>query len=160
MPWTHLHLALTHVPVVGILLVLLLLGAAVVRQNHGLERTSYWLLAGLALLAVGVYFTGEPAEELVEGLPGYSEALIEHHEEVALIATIGMAMLGLMGVIGLVRARRGSGRSSNPYSKVVLLIGVLVGGLMVWTANLGGQIRHSEIRPTAQIAQPSNEEQD
>jgi uncharacterized membrane protein len=150
MTWTHLHLALNHVPVIGILLVVLLLGAGVVRRNSELERTSYWLLAGLALIAVVVYFTGEPAEELVEGLPGYSEAMIEHHEEVALIATVGIVVLGLAAVVGLIRARRQREAPSDSYSKILLLLSLVVGGVMMWTANLGGQIRHTEIRPSAQ----------
>jgi hypothetical protein len=29
---------------------------------------------------------------------------------------------------------------------------LLVAGLMAWTANLGGQIRHSEIRASAQAS--------
>jgi len=146
MTWAHIHLALNHVPVIGILLAILLLGAAVFRPNDVLQRTSYWLLAGLALVAVLVYFTGEPAEELVEGLPGFSEALVEHHEEAALIATIGMAILGLAAAVALVRGRRESTAKSSAYPRVVLLLALVVGGLMMWTANLGGQIRHSEIR--------------
>ena len=160
MTWTHIHLALNHVPVIGILLVVLLLGAGVVRRNSVLERTSYWLLAGLALIAVVVYFTGEPAEELVEGLPGYSEALIEHHEEVALIATVGMVILGLAAVVGLVRARRQPDAPSGSYSKIMLLLSLVVGGVMIWTANLGGQIRHTEIRPSAQASAPVSEDKD
>jgi uncharacterized membrane protein len=160
MSWAHIHLALNHIPVVGILLAILLLGAAVVRQNIVLERTSYWLLAGLALLAVLVYFTGEPAEELVEGLPGYSKELVEHHEEAALIATIGMAVVGLAGAVALVRGRREVTAGSSTYSRVVLLLAVVVGGLMMWTANLGGQIGHPEIRAIGPAAAPMTAERD
>jgi hypothetical protein len=35
-----------------------------------------------ALLALPVYFTGEPAEKVVERLPGVTEPLIEEHENV------------------------------------------------------------------------------
>jgi uncharacterized membrane protein len=146
MTWAHLHLALNHVPVVGILLVVLLLAAAVIRRSGELTRASFWLLVVLALITLGVYLTGEPAEELVEGLPGFSEPIVEQHEEAALVATIGMSILGLLAAMGLIRRRAGQDRSSW-YPKTVLLLGLVVGGLMAWTANLGGQIRHSEIRP-------------
>jgi len=152
MSWAHIHLALNHVPVIGILLAVLLLGIALLRQKYELQRTSYWLIAGLALLALLVYLTGEPAEELVEGLPGYSEALVEHHEEVALIATIGMAVAGLAAAVALVRGRRQVTPGASTYPWVVLLLAVGVAGLMLWTANLGGQIRHSEIRSTSAAA--------
>lgn len=45
------------------------------------------------MIAIGVYFTGEPAEELIEHLAGFSEPLVERHEEAALIATIGISVL-------------------------------------------------------------------
>jgi uncharacterized membrane protein len=148
MTWAHLHLALNHVPVVGILLVVLLLAAAVIRRSGELTRASFWLLVVLALITLGVYLTGEPAEELVEGLPGFSEPIVEQHEEAALVATIGMSILGLLAAMGLIRRR--AGQDSSGYRKTVLLFGLAVGGLLAWTANLGGQIRHTEIRSQAQ----------
>ena len=145
MTWAHIHLALNHVPVIGLLIVLLLLAIAMRRGSMELTRVSYALLMLLAATAVLVYLTGEPAEEMVEHLPGFSEAIIEEHEEVALIATIGMVVLGLAALVGLVgfRAPR---VIPGWYGRGVLLLALVTGGVMVWTANLGGQIRHTEIR--------------
>jgi hypothetical protein len=145
MSWAHIHLALSHVPVIGLLIVLLLLAVARVRRSTELTRASYVLLVLMAASAVVVYLTGEPAEELVENLPGFSEAIVEEHEEVALIATIGMGGLGLIALVGLIRFRAPRIEPAW-YGRGVLLLALLMGGLMAWTANLGGQIRHSEIR--------------
>jgi hypothetical protein len=97
------------------------------------------------VIAIGVYFTGEPAEELIEHLAGFSEPLVERHEEAALIATIGISILGLSAVAGLTL------RVGTWYPKAVLLLTLVVAALMGWTANLGGQIRHSEIRVLGQV---------
>ena len=148
MSWAHIHLALNHVPVIGLLIVLPLLAVARLRQSGELTRVSYALLVLLAAATVVVYLTGEPAEELIEDLPGFSEALVEEHEEVALVATIGMAVLGLVALVGLIRFR-GPRIAPAGYARGVLLLALLMGGVMVWTANLGGQIRHSEIRAGA-----------
>jgi len=145
MSWAHIHLALNHVPVIGLLIALLLLAVATLRRSAELTRVSYALLVLLAATTVVVYLTGEPAEELVENLPGFSEALVEEHEEVALIATIGMGVLGLVALVGLIRFRP-PWIAPAWYGRGVLLLALLMGGVMVWTANLGGQIRHSEIR--------------
>ena len=151
MSWAHIHLALSHVPVIGLLIVLLLLAVATLRRSTELTRVSYALLVFLAVTALVVYLTGEPAEELVENLPGFSEPLVERHEEVALIATIGMVVLGLVALVGLIRVR---GHRIAPawYGRGVLLLALLIGGVMTWTANLGGQIRHSEIRASGGAA--------
>ena len=95
-----------------------------------------------------VQLTGEPAEELVEGLPGVVDSMVEAHEESALLGTIGVVVIGVIALFGLWRL--GTGKTLPQwYSTVVLIAGIIVAGLMVWIANLGGQIRHSEIRPTA-----------
>ena len=145
MSWAHLHLALNHVPVVGVPLALLLLGFGIVRHSRELTRTSFWLLAGLALVTLLVYLTGEPAEELVEGLAGVSEPVLERHEQAALTATVATAVLGIAAATGLVRSRGGR-PDPGRYATAVLLLALLASGVLVWTANLGGQIRHTEIR--------------
>jgi glucan phosphoethanolaminetransferase (alkaline phosphatase superfamily) len=151
MSWAHIHLALNHVPVIGLLVVLLLLAVASLRRSTELARVSYALLVLLAATAVVVYLTGEPAEELIENLPGFSDALVEEHEEVALIATTGMAVLGLVALFGLIRFRP-PWIAPAWYGRGTLLLALLMGGVMVWTANLGGQIRHTEIRSNGATA--------
>lgn len=146
MSWAHLHLALNHVPVIGLPIVLLLLAWAIVRRSPELTKASFGLLVVLAVVTVVVQLTGEPAEELVEGLPGVIESMVEHHEEMAVFGTVGMVALGVIGLIGLWRLSRGR-VLAQWYTAVVLLAGLVVAGMMGWIANLGGQIRHSEIRP-------------
>jgi uncharacterized membrane protein len=104
----------------------------------------------LAVVTV-VQLTGEPAEELVEGLPGVVDSMVEAHEESALLGTIGVVVVGVIALFGLWGL--GAGKIlPRSYSLVLLIAGITVAGLMVWIANLGGQIRHSEIRPTASIS--------
>ena len=145
MNWAHLHLALNHVPVVGVPIALLLLGFGITRRSRELTRTSFWLVAGLALVTLLVYLTGEPAEELVEGLAGVSEPVLERHEQAALAAMVATAVLGIAAAIGLIGSRGGR-RGPRRYATAVLLLALLASGVLTWTANLGGQIRHSEIR--------------
>jgi hypothetical protein len=148
MNWAHLHLALNHVPVIGLPIVLLLLGWAIVRRSAELLKASFGLIILLAVVTVIVQVTGEPAEELVEGLPGVVESMVEAHEESALLGTIGVVVVGLVALFGLWWL--GTGKILPQwYSPVVLIAGLMVAGMMVWIANLGGQIRHTEIRSSA-----------
>jgi hypothetical protein len=146
MTWAHLHLALNHVPVIGLPMALLLLAWALYRRSSELMRTSLGLLVLLGIVTIIVQLTGEPAEDLVEGLPGVLDSVIERHEEAALIGTIGMTALGLLALFGLWQFRGGRGLA-RWYPSTLLVAGVLLAGYFGWVANLGGQIRHSEIRP-------------
>jgi hypothetical protein len=103
------------------------------------------LLVLCALVAIPVFLTGEPAEETVEKIAGVGESFIEEHEDAAKFAFWTMIITGIAGAAGLFLNLTGN-RLSRMAGWLVLVLGVASAGLMLRTANLGGQIRHSEIR--------------
>lgn len=140
----HLHLLLNHIPVVGALFALLLFGAALLLRETVSTRFALAFTVALSVVAVAVYFTGGAAEEAVEKLAGVTERSIERHEEAAELTTVAMSILGGLSLIALFVFR-----TKKPPKWVALagFVGtVVVSGLMAWTANLGGQIRHTEIQ--------------
>jgi uncharacterized membrane protein len=144
MSTVHLHLLLNHFPVIGAVIGLLLLAFAAWRGGPELLRATFALYVLLGIVAVVVYLTGEPAEEAVEKLPGFSDALLERHEDVALIATVAMGITGALALVALLVQRK---RTLPSWAvRGGLVVGVGVVALMGYTANLGGQIRHTEIR--------------
>jgi archaellum biogenesis protein FlaJ (TadC family) len=151
---THLHLLLNHVPVLGVVFGVLLLGAALVRKSQELLKASLVVFAICAAMAVPVYLSGEPAEHLVEHLPGISEPVIEAHEEAAEVAFIAVIVLGVAAVAMLIvfRAPRSIPR---PVSAGALIIALATCGLLLRTANLGGKVRHTEIRDNQPAATAS-----
>ena len=154
----HLHLLLNHVPVIGSVLGVLLLAAALARRSDELGKAALGLFTLLAAASVVVFFTGEPAEELVEKLPGFSEAVTERHEDVALIAVVAMGLTGLFCLVTLaVFRRRPLARWVTPIALVASLGTV---GIMGYTANLGGQIRHTELRASTAVVPGGDADQD
>jgi len=141
----HLHLILNHIPVLGTIIALGLLGFAVWKRSEEIKRAALGLLVITALLGVPAFLTGEPAEDMIKGLPGVSRPLISHHEEAAEGAFIALCILGGIALAGLLWFRRGKLLPAW-FNAVVLAGSLIVGGWMAWTANLGGQIRHPEIR--------------
>jgi uncharacterized membrane protein YeaQ/YmgE (transglycosylase-associated protein family) len=148
----HLHLLLNHLPVIGTVVAIALLGYAVLRRSPELVRVGLGMFVLLALAGAVVYLTGEPAEELVEGLPGVSEAILERHEEAALFATILLGVVGAVALGGLLAFRTRATGIPRGFAAAALLLALLPAGAMGYTANLGGQIRHTEIRPGAVAA--------
>jgi hypothetical protein len=138
------HLLLNHLPVLGSLFCLLLLAYGLVRRSDEVQKVALGALVLVALLAIPTYLTGEPAEELVEHLPGVSESYIEAHESMAKIALVASLVLGVLALGGLIVSR---GCAVPSAFAVLVLLGNLASfGLMAYTAHLGGQIRHTEIR--------------
>ena len=157
MNWAHLHLLSNHVPVLGTLFALGLLAWGVLRRNDAVKRAALGTFVVVALLALPAYFTGEPAEGVVEHAAGVAETSIEAHESAAVASLIGAELVGLAALVALYRAR--GGRASSPsLTRLVLVMATVTTGLMAWTANLGGAIRHPEIRSAAQSSGAESDE--
>jgi FtsH-binding integral membrane protein len=144
MDGAHLHLILTHVPVLGTIFGLIVLLYAALRNRTESARVALLTFVVVGAVAGTAYLTGESAEEAVEGQPGVSEAVIERHENAADVALGSTIVLGVAAVGGLLLARRGLGVRAIAVPLVAIAFGV--SGVMAWTANLGGQINHPEIR--------------
>ena len=80
--------------------------------------------------------TGEPAEEVIEHLPGVSKATIEEHEDAATFAFAGVLAVGVAALGGLVFHWRAK-PAPNWIVVVVLVLSVIVFAMMIRTANLG-----------------------
>ena len=142
----HLHLLMNHLPVLGSFFALLLFAGALYRKSVSL-RFALWFTVALGAAAIVVYLTGGPTAENLEKLVGITEQSIERHEEAAEIATFGAGALGALALLTLFVFRR---REIPRWVGVSGLAGLtMLAAVMGWTANLGGQIRHSEIRGVA-----------
>ena len=144
----HLHLLINHVPVLGTFFGLALLAFGAWKGSDELRKAALGTFVIAALASVATYLTGDPAEHVVKGLAGVSSALIERHDDAAGVALGGAIALGVLALGGLIWFRGGRPIKSW-FGALALAAAILVTGMMAWTANLGGQIRHSEIRHDA-----------
>ena len=137
----HLHLLLNHTPILGSLFGLLVLGVGVAKANGPVIRTGLTTLLASALLCLPTQLTGEGAEEVVEKLPGISHQLIQAHEAAAELGFWALEFTGVFALLALLRPKR------ERLFILLTLAGALISfGLLARAGNLGGQIRHTEIR--------------
>jgi hypothetical protein len=140
----HLHLLLNHIPVVGSLVAVVLFAAALLLREAVSTKFALAFTAAVAAVVVVVYFTGGSAEDAVERLAGVTESAIDRHEEAAEVTSVAMGVFGGLSVLALIVM--GHRRAPRWLALAGLLGSLAVSGLMAWTANLGGQIRHTEIQ--------------
>ena len=147
MNWAHLHLALNHIPVLGTLFVGILLVTACLKRSEELMRLSLAWFVALTIISLPIKFTGDFAYQAVGDSPWLLPAGINAHEQAADQATTGIFLLGLVAATGLFQAR--GGRSIPAWTiPVTAVLALATFVLMARTANLGGQLRHEEIRPS------------
>jgi formate hydrogenlyase subunit 3/multisubunit Na+/H+ antiporter MnhD subunit len=135
---------LNHLPIVGFVLMVPVLVLAIVLRRADYKRAALLGVAAVGILTLPAFWTGEPAEEGIEHLPGVSESLIEAHEEAAELALI----LALV-TAGIAAASWIATRKSDELLKfampVVTIAALGTTGVMAWVGHEGGKIRHPEI---------------
>ena len=138
------HLLLNHLPVLGVLFGALLMAAGLWRRSADLKNASLVVLFLAAIVVVPTYLSGEPAEELVEELPGVSHDDIHEHEDAALFGLIGVLALGVLSALTWVMMRRQSAKASGLLIATFAL-SLFVTSIMMRVSWLGGEIRHTEL---------------
>lgn len=171
MDLAHVHLLLNHLPVIGTILAFGLFLLGIASKSNDLRRASLVIFLGISLLTIPTYMSGNGAEEKICKAaqpagdqpvgneepctdPAVSKRLIETHESAALVAFGFMEITGALAWLGLWQFRR-IARVPNWNLVAVLLFSAVTLLLMARAANLGGDIRHPEIRGPA-IAATAN----
>lgn len=146
----HLHLLVNHVPILGSIFALCLFVASYFTSPNVLRRTAFVVLIATALAGVAADLSGEPAEDAIRGFPGVKREAIHEHEEMAETAYLFAGVLGVLSLGALIIWRRRPVPGSVAAAGLVAT--AIVGGAMGYTGLLGGQIRHTEVRPAATSA--------
>lgn len=145
MDLTHIHLLLNHFPTIGTIIGGGLFILALIMKSDDLKRASLVILLGIALLSIPTYMSGNGAQDAIKAMPGVSRSLIETHEGAAFEAIAFMEVTGAFAWLGLWQLRRL--RSIPKWNlTVILLLTVVSFGLMARASNIGGEVRHAEIR--------------
>jgi uncharacterized membrane protein len=159
MDQTHVHLLITHLPVFGSFLGVVVLLQGLLTKSDQVKLAAYNIFIISAIGAGIAYLTGEAAEETIESIPGMVEASIETHEESAVYALTGLILLGVIS-LGAIMTTLRKWASASSVAIAVLSISIICFGLIARTGYLGGQIRHTEINSTTTTLQGQQEKGD
>jgi hypothetical protein len=140
----HLHLLINHAPVFASVFAAPLLIWALMRRNASLRRLALAGAVVVGLATLPAFYTGEPAEHAIAKMDGVERKRIHEHEDAAKWGLISGALTGVVALGSLFAFRR-----RDPATGA--LIAVLVLDLWAVTvfarvSDLGGEIRHPEIR--------------
>jgi hypothetical protein len=113
-------------------------------------------LLGIALISIPTYMSGNGAQDAIKGQPGVSKSLMETHEGAALEAIAFMEVTGALAWLALWQLRRLS-RVPGWNLGLILVLTLVTFGLMARAANIGGEIRHAEIRAAQETVTPEGD---
>jgi hypothetical protein len=139
------HLAVNHVPVVGVPIAFLLLLAGMTRKSRDIVQAGFALLVLMALVTVVAVKSGGPAAHtLMSTIQGIERSSIHEHAEAADYAVWGNLILGAFALIGLWLSGRAEGAPTG-LTALILLGSLFMSTVCARVAHLGGLIRHPEI---------------
>lgn len=147
----HIHIILNHVPSLGSIACLLFLAIAVYTKNDLLKKYTLVALVLIALSVLPTYITGSEAQLEVRNQPAASAAMVQVHQNAAMLTLVMMIITGTLAWFGLWEFRRFS-RAGAITSIGTLLSTALTVAIILFTASLGGKISHPEVREAADAA--------
>jgi hypothetical protein len=156
MDLAHIHLLLNHFPTIGMIIGGGLFLLSLITKSDELKRTSLIVLLGIALISIPTYMSGNGAQDAIKSQPGVSKSLIETHEGAALEAMAFMEATGALAWLALWQFRR-LARIPGWNLGLILVLTLVTFGLMARAANIGGEIRHEEIRSGQETVTPEGD---
>ncbi|MFZ4705295.1 MAG: hypothetical protein ACOYMF_04740 [Bacteroidales bacterium] len=159
------HLLVNHFPILGTIFGILILLSGIILKNDTVKQTGLATLVFAALMSAVALFTGDPAGEAVNAIPGTSEAMIDHHENMAYMALWILIPSGLLSAMAFYSIWKKEKGAKNLVIAAFAL-SLLAAGWMAYVAKTGGQIRHSELRsqtsgiPAGQEMQKESDDKD
>ena len=148
MDTTHLHLLLNHVPTIGFIVALSFYVVSFFGRSDHVRQASLAMMVGIAFITIPTYVTGNGAWnnlQLME-MQDMQQSSVETHEGAAFLAMVAIQITGALAFLGLWSMRR-TGSLSNAANVVIFVFAAVSFVLVAGAANLGGEIRHTEIRP-------------
>jgi len=147
----YLHLLVNHLPVFAVPVGVLMLLASLVRMNATLQRTGLVFLVVGGVLTEVANYTGDGAKDTLRQYMAaeFPKAAVREHEQAADYAIASAGFLAAIAAGALWFARRGALKRGPMIG--VIVVGLFATSVLVRVADLGGKIRHGEIRSAAVV---------
>ena len=141
----HYHMLINHFPIIGLFFGTGILIFGILKKNPLILNIAYIIFIICMITGQLSMMTGDRAEHYVENIPGFSDNLMEKHEELAEGFIKIMYFLALLSIAGLYTTFKKHAKSFL-LSYIVLIIAVVAALFAKPVGTSGGEIRHTEIR--------------
>jgi len=142
--WSHFHLLVSVFPSVGLLFAVGLYVAAMVADKGLMLRVCLFVFAGMALLGIPTYLSGDGAMDALSGRPAIPVDAADLHSYWSWVAFTLLALTGIASLLVLWRSRNLDRPSTNSQHVILGLVLVTL-LLMAIVGELGWEIAHREL---------------
>jgi len=140
----HVHLLVTHFPILGTLIGAFILWSGYAFDQKATRKVAYVLFVCCGIAAFISSASGEESATLLKHHPGFDPLLIEAHQKYAGTAFVWSALLGAAS-IGTFWLEYKAPRHIRKISLLLLIVACANFSPLAWVGWQGGKIRHDEI---------------
>ncbi len=145
MDFAHIHLLLNHLPIMGSIFAFALLILGYVRKSDELKQASLGAFVVVMFITLPAFLSGTGAAQKLKDDPNVSQDMVNMHQGAAMLAFLFMIITGIFALVAWWQSQA-KARPRSWAMGAVILFSIITMGLMARTGNLGGEIRHPEIR--------------
>jgi hypothetical protein len=138
------HLSLNHVPMVGLLFGLVFLLIGVRRDSVPAIRAALQTFVAVGFIAAAAGTSGLVAADMLSSAPWFDASVVGAHQ-VAGITTVSVLIALASYALFVLFSLRETPEISRGVTMALLGLALAGLGAALWTAYLGGRIRHSEL---------------
>lgn len=143
--WAHVHIAINHIPIIGVPIVLIFLLIGLVMRNQGLVKVSMYGFGILGFITLFVAGAGAAAQGIVNDELINAELFIHRHKIAAFMTGAVVVILGVWSTIGAASFSKASRSQKTIFSGGSTVLAVVAIGMLFWTAQRGTMINHPEV---------------
>jgi uncharacterized membrane protein len=138
------HLALNHVPLVGLAFGLVFLMVGLTRSSEAALALGFRTFVAIGIVVLPVAVSGLVSEKVLAGATWLDADIMSTHRLAGIMTLVVLVALGALSAAVLVVFRR---VPSIPRwtQTTVLLLAIAGFAMSAWTAYLGGSLRHTEL---------------
>lgn len=139
------HLLLNHVPLIGLVFGLVFFVAGWMRSSDQALRAGLRLFLAMGIVVVSVVGSGLGSATILANAAWLDADALSNHRLAGILTLVVLVGLGTLCGVALFRSTRDGRVMSVRLRIAVLLLAVTAFGGNIWTAYLGGSLRHSEL---------------
>jgi uncharacterized membrane protein len=140
----HLHLLITHLPILGTLIAALLLGLGIFFDQMANRKAAYALLIICGIAAFVSSASGEQSELILQHYPQFDPKLMDAHQKYAGTAFVWAVIIALMSILSWWFEIKGQ-RFLRLWRILLLILVISNFCLLSWVGYEGGKISHQEV---------------
>lgn len=142
----HIHLMVSHIPIFTIICGIIIFAYGLLKDNLSIRNAGLVFFVIAPIFCTILYFTGHGSIKVLKAMmPTMPMEPVEQHEELAEVALGSAWFLGVVALIALIIFRKKL-QMKLRFALPILLIALFTAVVVGWTSNLGGKVRHIELR--------------